>query len=158
MKKLQTELIDKEKSYAKVLKEKDDEIAKLLLKKSQLEAKAERVAATDLSRYDTPKGKIVRLDHTGKMPYINLGRVDGVKEQLTFSVYGVDRNGKVAKVPKANVEVVKVIAGPLAQVRVSYLRDASAEPLLEGDLVYNPAWNPNKKTYVAIAGIVDFTG
>jgi hypothetical protein len=155
---LQKQLSDKEKEYAKVLKEKNDEIEKLLVKKAALEAQTARVAKADLSRYDTPKGKIVRIDHTGKMPYINLGRADGVKEQLTFSVYGVDRGGKVQKEPKASLEVVKVIAPHLSQARVTYLRDASGEPLLDGDLVYNPAWNPHKKTYVAIAGIVDFTG
>jgi hypothetical protein len=159
IKQLQKDSMDLQKTNAKVLKEKESEIAKLLVERARLEAKVdEKAAHTELLTFESPKGKIVRVDSTGKMPYINLGRADGVKTQLTFSVFGVDSYGKVEKQPKASLEVVKVVAAHLSQARVTYVRDLASDPIQEGDQVYNPAWNPNKKTHVAIAGIVDFTG
>jgi hypothetical protein len=156
---LQKDLADTQKSHAKVLKDKDEEIAKLLLKKTQLETKVgEKVASADLIQFESPKGKIVRMDRSGQMPYINLGRADGVKTQLTFSVFGVDAYGKVAKQPKASVEVVKVVGPHLCQAKTTSIRNGNSDPLQDGDLVYNPAWNPNQKTHVAIAGSVDLTG
>jgi hypothetical protein len=156
---LQKDYMELQKSNAKVLKEKDSEIAKLLVEKARLESKSdEKAAQADVLALDSPRGKIVRVDSTGKMPYINLGRADGVKAQLTFSIFGVDSYGKVEKQPKASIEVVKVVAAHLSQARVTYVRDLGADPIQEGDQVYNPAWNPNRKTHVAIAGIVDFTG
>jgi hypothetical protein len=160
----QDEMVKLAKDNVKRLKEKDDEIAKLMERKARLEAemassgKEEKVGKVQLSDYDVPKGKVVRVDWSGKMPYINLGSADGVKEQLTFSVYGRSADGKVDKTPKGSVEVVKVLGSHLAQARVSYMRDLGADPIQEGDLVYNPAWNPSRKTHVAIAGIVDFSG
>jgi hypothetical protein len=73
-------------------------------------------------------------------------------------VYGRSPNGKVDKTPKGSLEVVKVIGPHLSQTRVGALRDFAGDPIQEGDQVFNPAWNPNRKTHVAIAGIVDFTG
>jgi hypothetical protein len=155
------------------LKERDAKIELLIARSAKLKGSdEEKTAKTDLLAYDVPKGKIIRIDWTGKMPYINLGRADGVKEQLTFSVFGRshavkelkdERNPKAAywqyeKEVKASVEVVKVIDAHLSQARVTYMRDVSGDPLSPGDLVYNPAWNPNQKTHVAIAGLIDFTG
>jgi hypothetical protein len=158
IRKLQDQAAELVKSHGKILKEKDQQIAMLKVRKEQLEAKEEKTAKTDLLSYDSPRGKIVRVDYTGKMPYINLGRADGVKEQLTFSIYGVDTNGKVDKDPKGNLEVVRIVDAHLSQGRVLHLADPSAKPLQEGDQLFNPAWNPNRKIHVAIAGIVDFTG
>jgi hypothetical protein len=158
--KQKAEVAKLKEEFAKTLKEKDDRIARLMVGRTQAEdsGKGEKTAQVDLVKYDSPKGKIVRVDWTGKMPYIDLGSADGVKEQLTFSVYARSADGKEGREPKGSLEVIKILGPHLAQARVSYMRDASAEPIVEGDLVYNPLWDPNHKTHVAIAGVVDFTG
>jgi hypothetical protein len=173
---LKKDFEEKRKEFDRLVKEKNDKLALLMAQQARERRPAEgekegegkaaegdkgneqRVAKTNLLAHDVPKGKIIRVDFTGKMPYINLGSADGVKEQLTFSVYGRTASGKVEKDPKASLEVVKVIDGHLSQTRVTYMRDLSGEPLVAGDVVYNPVWNPNQVTHVAIAGIVDFTG
>ncbi|MGE3809134.1 MAG: hypothetical protein AB7K24_31100, partial [Gemmataceae bacterium] len=54
-----------------------------------------RVAPVNLLDHDQPKGKIISLNRTGNIAYVNLGSADNVKPQLTFSVVGKDQFGKV---------------------------------------------------------------
>lgn len=160
------------------------ELAQLTKKNTELEKNIERlqgqskIASVSLLDHDRPKGKIVSIDRTGRMPVIDLGSADNIKPQLTFSVFGagpggqpirhevegpdgkkvVDENGKPITVGKGTVEVVNVLSEHRAQVRVTGLRKPDADPLVPGDLLFNPAWSPNLKQHVAIAGIIDLTG
>ena len=160
IKELEDRFRQEAKKYNQTLKDKDDEIAKLKIKQEQIMSKVapEKVASVDLLSHESPRGKIVRVDVTGRMPYINLGSADGVKEQLTFSIFGHSPSGQMAKDPKGSLEVVRVLDAHLSQTRVTHLSDMNADPVQEGDLVFNPAWNPSHRTHVAIAGIIDFTG
>ncbi len=111
---------------------------------------------------DAPKDwrtdwKIVRIDRGG-LAYINLGSRDHVQEQLTFSVHGLDLNGKPLPSAKGTVEVLNVIGDHLSQVRVTSTKDSARDPILTGDILFNPVWSPNLRKHVAIAGIVDLTG
>jgi len=139
-----------------------------------------RVATQVVNTLDTdqPKGHVSQIDRTGATPFIDLGSEDRVYEQLTFSVYGVgpdgrpiaydllDKSGKVVlgsdgkplKEGKATVEVVSVIGPHQSQVRVTSLRDGKSDPIVKGDLLYNPVWDPNVRQHVVIAGLVDLTG
>src|SRR5262249_13835655 len=56
----------------------------------------------------TPRGEIVRVQLNPRKATINLGRVHGLKPQVTFSVHGIAANGKPKVASKANVEVVTV--------------------------------------------------
>jgi hypothetical protein len=102
--------------------------------------------------------KIVSINSTGDMPYISLGSADNLRRQVTFSVYGKGVDGKPLKEPKAKLEVIRVTGEHLAQARITELRDERRDPVLPGDFIYNPAWNPNVKQHVAIIGTIDLTG
>jgi len=104
-----------------------------------------------------PKGRIETMDRTGKMPYINLGSADRAKPQLTFRIVGVTSDGKPGK-EKGSLEVVNVVNEHLSQARITNVIDPDKEPIVTGDLLYNPAWNPTLRQHVAIAGIVDLNG
>ncbi len=161
LKQAQEEYALAQKKLTQTLKEKDEEIARLAVFKRRLEAAEDekaKAATTDLLKYETPKGRIVRVDWTGKMPYVDLGKADGVKEQLTFSIFGKSPNGQIDKEPKGSLEIIKVIDAHLSQARLSSLRDPYGNPLQEGDLIYNPAWSPGRRTHVALAGIVNLAG
>jgi hypothetical protein len=128
--------------------------------------------------YDQPKGKIVKIDATGTMPYINLGRLDNLKAGVTFSVYGVgldgkpiaydivDREGKTLRGPdgktekegKATVEVLAVVGDHQSQVRVTSVRDPNRDPIVPNDLLFNPAWNPLDQQHIAVVGLIDLSG
>ncbi len=102
--------------------------------------------------------KIVRIEREGHLAYINLGTVDNVQDQLTFSVHGLDLNRKPLPNIKGSVEVLNVIGEHLSQVRITSVRDRARDPILQGDVLYNPSWDPLAKKHVAITGIVDLTG
>jgi hypothetical protein len=151
--------------------------------KKDLEGRVEKaemkIAPVNIFQYDKPKGKIDSIVGNGRMPFINIGSADFVKPQLTFSVYGVGidgkpithdilgpddkpiiskEDGKPLKEGKATIEVVSVLGPHLSQARVTSLRDEGRDPILRGDLLYNPAWSPTQRQHVAITGQVDLTG
>jgi hypothetical protein len=94
----------------------------------------------------------------GEMPYISLGSGDNLKPQVTFSIYGKGVDGKPLKESKGKLEVVRIVGDHLAQARITEVRDRRRDPVLVGDFLFNPAWNPNLKQHVAIIGTIDLTG
>jgi RNA polymerase sigma factor (sigma-70 family) len=87
----------------------------------------------------TPVGRILRIDPRGKV-YINLGKENQVRPQLTFTVYGAGsyRDGRH---PKATLEVVAVLGPHLSRARVTWLRDPDRDPVIKGDELYSGAWD-----------------
>src|SRR5206468_2485523 len=67
-------------------------------------------------------------------------------------------DGKPEKEGKATVEVLAVVGLHQAQVRVTSVRDPNRDPVLRGDLLFNPAWDPKGKVHVALAGQIDLSG
>jgi hypothetical protein len=102
--------------------------------------------------------KIVDMDRTGRLPYINLGTSAGLTSQITFSIHSVGADGKLNPLPKGTLEVVRIIGSQLAQTRVTSVRDAKADPIVKGDRLFNPTWDPFRKKHVAIAGLADLGG
>jgi RNA polymerase sigma factor (sigma-70 family) len=86
--------------------------------------------------------KVIRLDRAGKTSYINLGSDDRVTPGLTFGVHGVGPNGKPVPLVKGTVEVVRVLGRHLSQAQVTSVADAARDPILPGDLLFNPSWHP----------------
>jgi len=136
-------------------RESNDAKAKLIRKQQeQLDTKRDDILVTD-----TPKGKIDRVDNRTGMAYINLGSADFVRPQLTFSIAAPGALGKAGKKDrKGALEVVKVIGDHSSQARVIDTTNAIQDPILEGDLLYNPAWDAGRRSRVAIAGLIDLTG
>jgi hypothetical protein len=108
--------------------------------------------------FDQPRGKIVKMDKTGTLPFINLGTDDRVRPQLTFSIHGLGTDGRPFKESKGSLEIVNVISEHLSQARITSQVDATHDPVASGDVLMNVTWDPNQKKHVAIAGIVDLTG
>jgi hypothetical protein len=147
----------------KVAEDKDKTIAKLqndlkleIERRKILDAKQVKLNPLD---YQEPWGKIIRLERAGGMAYINLGSADRVKPQLTFSIAAKGADGKAAPGQrKGSLEVVRVIDRNLSLARITNVRDPFNEPVMTGDLLFNPAWSPNQRQHVAIAGIIDLKG
>jgi hypothetical protein len=102
--------------------------------------------------------KIIRVSDTGLNPYINLGMADNVRPGLTFSVHGVALDGKPQPVAKATIEVVSPIEAHLSRARVTAVRDGDDDPIQEGDILYNPSWDPQLKKHIALTGVIDLNG
>jgi regulator of replication initiation timing len=122
-------------------------------------ARSQSASDIDVSKINPDNlAKIVSIGGNGDMPYISLGSADNLKRQVTFSVFGKGVDGKPLREPKGKLEVIRVTGDHLAQARVTELRDERRDPILPGDFIYNPAWNPNIKQHVVIIGTIDLSG
>jgi len=101
---------------------------------------------------------ITSVNRGGDMPYIGLGSADGLRRQVTFSIFGKGVDGRPLKEPKGKLEVIRITGEHSAQAQITELRDERRDPVLPGDFIYNPAWNPNLKQHVVLVGIIDLTG
>jgi hypothetical protein len=122
----------------------------------------EEIAATKLKGSDAPRDwrtdwRVVRLDNRGNA-YINLGSADKVKPQLTFSIHGLGGDGRPQPQAKGTMEVMSVLGEHLSQARMTSVKDPNRDPIVVGDILFNPSWNPNTKKHVAIAGRIDLSG
>lgn len=163
VKQFQKSLGDDEENQKKLnalRKEKEEIEGKLqaALKDAEMKIKKieEKIPQIDLLAYDQAKGKITRIEGTSTA-YINLGRADLVRTGLTFSIFSVGAYKANAE-RKASIEVVEVIGDHLAKGRLTEVRNSAREPVLTGDLLYNPAWSPGMREHIAVAGMIDLTG
>ncbi len=97
-------------------------------------------------------GTVLKVNAAEGVVYIGLGREDGVRSGMPFSVYsrsgGIPDDGK----GKAGIEVVNVFEST-SECRVT--QRERGEPILEGDLVANPVFDPSRKFTFAVAGDFD---
>ncbi len=162
---LQTSL-DKERTDHKSDRDQLDETKiryAALAEKSGVDLKAIEAESLDerarqMLRVWNKPWKVVEIDRRGTLPYINLGSADGLTSQVTFSVHAEGLGGRLTEKPKGTLEVVRVIGPHLAQARVTSTKDGKADPILKGDRLFNPTWDPNRKRRIAIAGIADLGG
>jgi hypothetical protein len=148
---------------AKLKRQNEGQNKELSKAKERIADQQSKLDAQDVKTTEAPASmrtdwKIVRMDRRGTNPYINLGSADHVKPQLTFTIHGVGLDGRPNPQPKGTLEVLNVINGHLSQARVTSVKDPDRHPILEGDVLYNPSWNPTIKKHVALAGIMDITG
>ncbi len=94
------------------------------------------------------------VDNTTGTVWLNLGRKDGLRSQVTFSVYGKTNKG-IARGPedvKAKIEVVEVKdTSSIARIT----EEDRDRPIGIGDVVFSPAWSAGLKEYFAVVGDAD---
>ena len=54
--------------------------------------------------------------------------------------------------------MVNVISAHLSMAKLTDITDAGGNPVLTGDLLFNPAWNATMREHVAVAGVIDLKG
>ncbi|HMP58180.1 MAG TPA: hypothetical protein PKD86_02395 [Gemmatales bacterium] len=155
-------------------KVKSDYEEQLASKETELKDLIQKIKSAERVSLDQPRGKIVKVDGAGEQVYINLGSQQRLAPQTTFAVHGPG-----SPTPKARLEVISIVGPNLALCRVKQLArpeasregvDSTSESfwvsdprefwrtrtqILEGDLVYNPAWEPYRQVRVGLAGIFD---
>lgn len=164
-KKMQAAIEEREKRLTGLeLEKKDLELSSARLKreKGEQDKEVNRLRGiqdpVNLLETGTARGKIVRLDRSGNLVWINLGSADNLRPQTRFSVFKDKGDGTPTGELKASLQVTDISGNHLARAQVTYVRDASRNPILPGDLLFNPTWSPSVREHVAIAGIVDLTG
>ncbi len=86
--------------------------------------------------------------------WINLGKADDLRPQVTFSVYDGDENDALGAQRKGSIEVTRILSDHMAEARIT--DDQATRPLLAGDKIYSQVWNRGRRVGFAIAGVIDF--
>jgi len=148
------EQIEKEQiNDEKIRREKElgDRIAKL---NGVVDFQRQRLEEIENLTFDVPDGLVTNVDNTSGTIWLNLGRKDGLRPQVTFSVYGKTNKG-IARGPedvKAKIEVVEV-RDTSAIARI--IQEERDRPVGIGDVVFSPAWNAGLIEYFSIVGNAD---
>ena len=152
-----TEQVEKEQirdELARLTKELTERITRL---NQNVDFQRQQLDELQNYTFDEPDGKVTTVDNTNGTVWLSLGRKDGLRPQVTFSVYGKSNKG-IARGPedvKAKIEVVEVRdTSSIARI-VEEERD---RPVGIGDVIFSPAWSAGLKEYFAFVGDGDLNG
>jgi hypothetical protein len=120
---------------------------------NQLALAKNRLDAAEPSAFQQPDGAVTRVNRRAGIVWINLGRQDGLRPNITFQVYDAGANGLGSATPKATLEVVQIHNGHTAEARI--VQDDHRNPIVSGDLIASPVWNPGSTLHFALAGKMD---
>jgi hypothetical protein len=141
--------------YEKRIADLNGQVAKVT---TNLKQAQEKIAPINMLALDPPKAKVVSVDRSGGIAYIDIGSGDRVRPGLTFSIFGAGADGKPRTDAKGTLEVTDVLYPHLSKARITGLRNSNRDPVLTGDFLFNPAWHPDIRERVAVAGVIDLSG
>lgn len=137
----------------KVLDQKEKDLAATTAKLDE-EFKKNRIGDQDLSK--VPVADVIFANQLADTITINRGMQDGVRRQMTFSVYGKDETNLARATPKASVEVVQVTGPSTSECRI--ISGKLKDPIIKGDVLYTPAWKPGQKVHFVLGPNMDVDG
>jgi len=151
----------------KLQEEKDAQAAQSLADRNVLEQqvavlerdnenKNDKLEELTKTTFEVADGKIIWIDPGAHTVWINLGHGDGLRRQVSFSVFGRDAVTGGDDVLKGKIEVTQVIGSHFAEARI--LDDDISDPLLPGDNIYTPLWHPGRSEHFALVGSFDLDG
>lgn len=152
---LATQVVSMEREGASAAREKDIALGQLqtVVTDLQTQVKSLRPATFDpeaiLTKAD---GKIVRAVPGSDVVYINLGQRDRVRIGQGFEVFAPTRSSGRGVRGKASVEIVHLL-DETAECRVT--RRLPGDPIIEGDVIVNIAYERGRKPKFAIRGAFD---
>ncbi len=160
-KELQDQLAAKNDAFSKLEADKNNQITALTAERAKLQrfndSLTEKNQELDpTSGFEVPDGAIVWVNQKMRTAYINVGSADGLHRQTTFSVVGSGDDIGEDQKTKGRVEVVNILAPHFAQCKI--IEDHLVDPLVEGDKIYTPLWQPGRGEGFAIIGFIDLDG
>jgi len=102
---------------------------------------------------DSVDGSVRWVNQRSGVVWIDLGRADALNRQTTFNVYDADVLETKNAVKKAVIEVTQIRGDHLAEARI--VEHKVENPIVPGDKVDTPIWNPGEKRHFALAGFID---
>lgn len=106
--------------------------------------------------FEVPDGRVLLVNQRTGTVWLDLGRADGLRRSVTFSVHDQDSNTVLGAGLKGRIEVTRIVGEHLAEARI--LEDVVADPIVRNDKVYSPLWHPGRTVHFAFAGILDMDG
>ena len=116
-------------------------------------AMKERINEYEKQVFDLPDGQIVQVSEAGGNVFIDMGRLDGVRANLTFAVYDRTANDFEKDRHKAMVEVIEVLGPHLAKARVT--DEDPLNPILTKDQVLSATFDRGDAVTIALGGFFD---
>ena len=71
-------------------------------------------------------------------------------------MYDVDENNIARSERKGSIEITRILGGHLAEARI--LDDELTNPIIPGDVIYSPVFQPGTAVRFALTGIMDIDG
>jgi hypothetical protein len=153
-------LPEKEQQLAQVSSEAATRIENLQKQLLQVQTLADsykdRLDQQKETTFETADGEITWVNQGSRIVWINLGSVDGLQRQMTFSVLDKSQSGVMAAEIKGRIEVTRIMEPHLAEARI--LEDSLSDPILPGDKIYSPSFRKGQRTHFALAGFLDIDG
>lgn len=106
-------------------------------------------------------GEVVEIDPVQNVVIIDLGRRQKVQIGQTFSVYSLagdilpDPQTGVYAPGKGSIEVIQISQN---SARARILRSSAGNPIVRGDKIANPLYDPNKVYRMVVYGTFDING
>jgi hypothetical protein len=101
-----------------------------------------------------PDGRISWVNQRDDTVYINVGSDDGLQRRISFNVYDRNATDAATAVKKGSIEVLNIRGPHLAEARI--METTNSDPIVPGDIIYTPIWQPGQIQHFAIAGFIDF--
>jgi hypothetical protein len=155
---IQGEMAKQQATYARTvdgLKKKMDELIK---EKTEQEVRIaslnRKLAEVRNEGFEYVQGRIA--DVKDQFVWISLGKSQGLRPGVSFSVMDSDVSQVTNSKVKARIEVVEVISSNMSRCKI--IEDRAFTPILKGDTIYSPLWQPNVPTEIALVGKMDIDG
>ncbi len=102
---------------------------------------------------DVPDGRIVFVDYVRSEVRTTLGRQQGARERMQFSVFDRNAVGLPTDKPKGVIELVRVNSNDsLARIVKT---NTPSDPIRNNDFVYSAAWSADRPKRFALIGKID---
>ena len=138
-------------SFKEQIKKLTDANRDLRVQRDQLQSEKE---LNQRDNFDVADGKIVQISRSTKSVYINLGYLDDLPSQASFSVYSEGSENLEAAEKKGVIQVKKIVGPHLAECRIVG-PEIRANPMVSNDIIFSAAWQPGRKETFAITGFID---
>jgi len=145
-----------DKRLADLGTERDNANAKAKKLETLVDTQGKQLDKLGTEAIGVPDGKITWVDQRTGTVWIDLGRADALRRQTTFSVYPIDITNLAKGGKKASIEVTRILSEHLAEARI--VEDTVSDPIMIGDKIYTPVWNPGEQVRFALVGLMDIDG
>ncbi len=108
--------------------------------------------------FANPQGKVTQVAEGGTVVWINLGRDDGLREGVSFTVIDESAINTSEAKDKAHIVVTNVIADHPHLSRAKVTDYSPTRPIMSEDKVFSPAWRAGRTVGFALVGEMDLNG
>ncbi len=140
---------ESKRMIAEVEKQRDKEVQ---LK----EAFQQQIKETQKESFEVADGQLTWVNQRSGTVWINLGSADGLRRQITFSVFDRDESAVTKANAKGTIEVIRIMEDHLAEAKI--VESDSKNLFLPGDQIFSTAWQPGRRLHYALAGYMDIDG